>query len=52
MNTFDGPEGLNKFYAEIKTMAGSAPVDELYSIITYHLHNFKQSPHGVCKGVH
>ena len=50
MSIFDGPDGLTRFYAEIKKMAGIAPVDELYSTMSFSMRTFKPSPQESVKG--
>ena len=45
MADYDGSGGLDRFFAEIKKVAGVAPVDELFSSFTYYLTTFKQGPH-------
>ena len=44
MADYDGPSGLDRFFAEVKRMSGIAPVDELFGSFTYYLNTFKQGP--------
>ena len=52
LEDFEGDDGLKLFYEELKKIAGTVPVDELFDSTIFYLQVFKQTSTESVKGIH